>query len=89
MDDCSDAITSPLTSIAASYQTVAPSPLEVGAIRLHPQPASRPQPETRSASCSNCYLQGVCLPSGLAADRVGELDDLTQVKRKVERGTAL
>ena len=58
-------------------------------------PAVRPQARValRSAraaiSCSSCCLQGVCLPSGVAASDLGELDDLTSAKRRVERGGAL
>jgi CRP/FNR family transcriptional regulator len=49
-----------------------------------------PAPKTStSVSCSNCCLQGVCLPRGLTAARVMELDDLRIVKRKVARGASL
>ena len=42
-----------------------------------------------SVSCSNCCLQGVCLPRGLSAARLAELDELRIVKRRVARGASL
>jgi CRP/FNR family transcriptional regulator len=43
----------------------------------------------RAVSCSSCCLQGVCLPSGMDANKLGEMDELTRVKRRVARGTVL
>jgi CRP/FNR family transcriptional regulator len=40
-------------------------------------------------SCSNCCLQGVCLPCGLSAAELTELDELTTQKRRIVRGAAL
>lgn len=40
-------------------------------------------------SCSSCCLQGVCLPRGLSSARLSELDELTTVKRRVNRGAFL
>ena len=52
--------------------------------------AGAPLSGTRAAaSCSSCCLQGVCLPGGLTADRLGDMDELTRVKRRVARGSAL
>jgi len=42
-----------------------------------------------AVSCSNCSLQGVCLPSGLAACELGDLSALTSTKRRIMRGAAL
>ena len=49
---------------------------------------AKPKTST-SVSCSNCCLQGVCLPRGLTAARVMELDDLRIVKRRIARGASL
>lgn len=43
----------------------------------------------RAVSCSSCCLQGVCLPSGMESEKLGEMDELTRVKRRVARGTVL
>ncbi len=43
----------------------------------------------RPVSCSSCCLQGVCLPCGLTAEKLGDMDELTRVKRRVARGAAL
>ena len=43
----------------------------------------------RAVSCSSCCLQAVCLPCGLTPDKLPEVDELTRVKRKVPRGSAL
>lgn len=52
--------------------------------------ASRPVNGARAAtSCSNCCLQGVCLPCGLSAADLSDLDELTTGKRRVTRGAAL
>jgi CRP/FNR family transcriptional regulator, anaerobic regulatory protein len=42
-----------------------------------------------AVSCSNCSLQGVCLPCGLTIESMGQIDELTRVKRRVTRGGAL
>jgi CRP/FNR family transcriptional regulator len=44
---------------------------------------------SQPASCSNCCLQHVCLPCGLSADTLGDMDELTRVKRRVAKGAAL
>lgn len=52
--------------------------------------ATLPKPGNKaSASCSNCCLQGVCLPRGLTAAGLSELDELRIVKRRVVRGASL
>jgi CRP/FNR family transcriptional regulator, anaerobic regulatory protein len=51
--------------------------------------ATSARSERAAVSCSNCCLQGVCLPCGLAADKLCDIDDLTRVKRRVARGAAL
>ena len=43
----------------------------------------------RPVSCSSCSLAGVCLPCGLDGDKLSEIDDLTRVKRRVTKGSAL
>src|SRR4051812_11316418 len=43
----------------------------------------------RPVSCSSCCLQGLCLPCGLTIDKLGDMDELTRVKRRVARGSAL
>ena len=43
----------------------------------------------QAVSCSSCYLRNMCLPSGLTADKLPEMDELTQVKRKLARGATL
>jgi CRP/FNR family transcriptional regulator len=58
------------------------TPLRVTAVR--PVKAT-----ARAVSCSSCCLQGVCLPCGLTPDKLPEMDELTRVKRKVARGSAL
>lgn len=40
-------------------------------------------------SCSSCCLKGLCLPSGVAAQDIGILDDLATAKRRVARGSAV
>lgn len=67
------------------------------AIRLSPIAVAANQPATiqasrttaRAVSCSNCCLKGVCLPCGLTGDQLGDMDELTRVKRRVPRGSAL
>jgi len=49
----------------------------------------RPRAAGASVSCSDCCLQGVCLPRGLSAAGLAELDDLRIVKRRVARGASL
>lgn len=73
-----------MLSVTPSPGTVAPPPK----VRFHafPQQAER---AGRSPTCSDCCLRNVCLPCGLDASEVGELDELTAVKRRVTRGTAL
>jgi len=43
----------------------------------------------RPVSCSSCCLQGLCLPCGLTIDKLGDMDELTRIKRRVARGSAL
>jgi CRP/FNR family transcriptional regulator len=47
------------------------------------------QPAKANSSCSNCCLQGVCLPSGLSVTRLPEIDQLTTMKRRMPRGVAV
>jgi CRP/FNR family transcriptional regulator, anaerobic regulatory protein len=72
----------PMTAaVAASHMNRVPAPRPV---------VVSPARSTRApVSCSNCCLQGVCLPCGLATDKLGDMDDLTRVKRRVARGQAL
>jgi CRP/FNR family transcriptional regulator len=44
---------------------------------------------SRAGSCSSCCLQEACLPSGMHASKLVEMDELTRVKRRVARGTVL
>jgi CRP/FNR family transcriptional regulator len=44
---------------------------------------------TQAVSCSSCCLQHVCLPCGLTADKLGDMDELTRVKRRIHKGSAL
>jgi CRP/FNR family transcriptional regulator len=44
---------------------------------------------SRAVSCSSCCLQAVCLPSGMDASKLCQMDELTRVKRRVTRGTVL
>ena len=68
--------------------------------RLFRQPALQSAPElrisvasvkgaSRADSCSNCALRGVCLPCDLALDQLGEMEELTRVKRRIAKGSAL
>lgn len=50
----------------------------------HPVNSIRP-----ATSCSNCCLQGVCLPCGLSAANMTDLDELTTIKRRIARGASL
>lgn len=71
--------------------------MKASQMRVHAVGAARPvQTPQRNlcmvrsvVSCSNCALQGVCLPCGVSADSLGELDELTTAKRRVARGSAL
>lgn len=45
--------------------------------------------DCRPMSCSSCCLQGVCLPSGLSGNDLSDLSELTTLKRRAARGTAL
>ena len=47
------------------------------------------KPAVRVMSCSTCCLQGVCLPCGQSGEKLTQMDELTRVKRKVARGSAL
>jgi len=60
--------------------------VQAPAIRTSARPMGVVHP---GLSCSNCCLQGVCLPCGLPAADLGELDELTMVKRRTARGAAL
>lgn len=60
--------------------------VRVATVHTAPQPVNIVRPVI---SCSNCCLQGVCLPCGLSAANLGDLDELTTVKRRVARATAL
>lgn len=45
--------------------------------------------EAVKAACSNCNLRELCLPIGLSADELSELDTLVARRRSVPRGEAL
>src|SRR5689334_5645131 len=47
------------------------------------------KPANGAISCSKCCLQNVCLPCGLAGDELTDMDELTRVKRRVAKGSAL
>ncbi len=59
----------------------------VGAIAL--ESGSKAGGTTSTVSCSKCCLRGICLPRGLDADSMGEMDQLTRLKRKAARGATL
>ena len=42
-----------------------------------------------AVSCSNCCLRAVCLPCGLETGNLGAMDELTRVKRRILKGSAL
>ena len=48
-----------------------------------------PRAPARPVSCSDCSLREVCLPCGLAAHNLTDIDELTRVKRRVAKGAAL
>ena len=53
-------------------------------------PIATPASGGRAAvSCSLCCLQGVCLPCGLTVDKLGDMDELTRLKRRVTRGATI
>lgn len=56
------------------------------AVGTFPQPI---RPARSGVCCGSCCLQDVCLPCGLSAANVSELDALATLKRKVARGAAL
>ena len=58
-------------------------------VHIEVKPIERQKPSRAAVSCSNCCLQHVCLPSGVAADKLSDMDELTRVKRKVAKGAAL
>ena len=41
------------------------------------------------AACANCNLREICLPAGLTALELDQLDTLVNIRRKVKRGEAL
>jgi CRP/FNR family transcriptional regulator len=41
------------------------------------------------AACANCNLREICLPAGLTAQELDQLDTLVNIRRKVKRGEAL
>ena len=44
---------------------------------------------TLKTACANCNLREICLPAGLAADELDQLDDMVYTRRKIKRGDAL
>lgn len=56
------------------------------AVGTFPQPV---RPARSGICCGSCCLQEVCLPCGLSAANVSELDELATLKRRVARGAAL
>ena len=61
-----------------AVNTIAPAPE-----RCHVESASH------ATACSNCNLRGLCLPVGLSADDLEQLDTLVTTRRKVRRGETL
>ncbi len=53
------------------------------------QPVIQLRADTIKAACSNCNLRELCLPLGLSANELEELDTLVEVRRGVSRGEAL
>lgn len=53
------------------------------------QPVIKLRPDTVKAACSNCNLRELCLPLGLSATELEELDQLVAARRTVPRGEAL
>ena len=45
--------------------------------------------EPFKAACSSCNLRELCLPVGLSAQQVGQLDDLVASRRSIPRGETL
>lgn len=43
----------------------------------------------RPVSCTTCALKDVCLPRGLGAAALSQMDDLTRAKRRVKKGATL
>ena len=60
--------------------------MPIAAVGAVPQPVT---PARSGIACGSCCLQEVCLPCGLPAANVGELDQLATLKRRVARGAAL
>lgn len=88
-----------MTLAVVPLNQVRPSPSSVlRAVYLKEPPPKEPLPRLSASSvarirpaaaCSNCSLQGACLPCGLDADDLGDMDELTRVKRRLARGSAL
>jgi CRP/FNR family transcriptional regulator len=45
--------------------------------------------QNTAVSCSKCCLRCVCLPRGLDAEAMDDMDQLTRLKRKIGRGSTL
>src|SRR5688572_27193052 len=43
----------------------------------------------RAVSCSSCCLRGACLPCSIDSAKLGEMDELTRVKRRIAKGATL
>lgn len=40
-------------------------------------------------ACSQCNLRELCLPVGLSAEEIGQLDELVKLRRRLQRGQSL
>ena len=70
----------PKTPVAPHVLSIAVVSNTAGRSEQSPSPA---------ASCSSCFLQGACLPAGLGLSSMGEMNELTRLKRRVSRGSTL
>ena len=46
-------------------------------------------PQTIKVACSNCNLRELCMPMGLTAQELDQIDDVVATRRKIKRGTPL
>jgi CRP/FNR family transcriptional regulator len=78
-------------SLASVTTIVRPTAKRPGAPAVVPiRVCEAPAPRAAAAvSCSRCCLQNVCLPSGLAAQALLDMDELTRLKRRVAKGAVL
>ncbi len=69
----------------ASRGVAAPPP--PGSFPLHRVQAARSVPA--AVSCSTCCVRNVCLPCGIAEAHLGDVDELTRLKRRIAKGASL